>query len=544
MAELFKEVLGNEAFPNLPELDRTHRSMALKPGPGGRQRFHQDKEKELVLRWAREHGDITFQKIKFYQDFTSSLAKKWAAFNDIKSTLYKKGIRFGLTYPARLCVTFNCEASTVRGVGASTGSVKGGAGIEAGRGCGSPSVWGGRRGRYPIPWKFGTTTRPQSSSTCDALMAPAGDWGFLCPVSGSAGDWGLPCAQLRSAGDWGFLFQISSAGYWGLPVPVALQETGLPFQVRLCRRRGFLFQVRLYKELGLPVPGKALQETGASLFSGGGNWGGGGGFLFQIRLCMRWGFLCQVSSAGDWVFLCPATLKMNQQVDTVRKLSLKPSTYVTDQWTGDSAAAVYTELRKLSRIFKDQMVYPLIAAAREAMALPAVFGLPVLPPELLLRVLRLLDVSSLLALSSVNRHLHQATTDPALWRHLYHRDFRDCQDHSRARDTQWRELYKRKYKWKREAASYPRHMPRYHPAPPPLYPLHPLPNSPFPLYPPGIIGGEYDQRPGFPGGILPRPRYDPIGPLPGHDPTAGGLIGRRGLRPAGNRPADIRRGFI
>ncbi|XP_070978177.1 F-box only protein 7-like isoform X4 [Oncorhynchus clarkii lewisi] len=185
------------------------------------------------------------------------------------------------------------------------------------------------------------------------------------------------------------------------------------------------------------------------------------------------------------VLVINATLKMNQQVDTVRKLSLKPSTYVTDQWTGDSAAAVYTELRKLSRVFKDQLVYPLISSARE-----------------------------------------------------------DGQDHSRARDTQWRELYKKKYKWRREAASYRHHMPRYHPVPPPLYPLHPLPNNPFPFYPPGIIGGEYDQRPGIPGGILPRPRYDPIGPLPGHDPTAGGLIGRRGLRPAGNRPADIRRGFI
>ncbi|XP_038839131.1 F-box only protein 7 isoform X3 [Salvelinus namaycush] len=185
------------------------------------------------------------------------------------------------------------------------------------------------------------------------------------------------------------------------------------------------------------------------------------------------------------VLVINATLKTNQQVETVRKLSLKPSTYVTDQWTGDSAAAVYTELRKLSRVFKDQLVYPLIASARE-----------------------------------------------------------DCQDHSRARDTQWRELYKKKYKWRREAASYPRHTPRYHPVPPPIYPLHPLPNNPFPFYPPGIIGGEYDQRPGIPGGILPRPRYDPIGPLPGHDPTAGGLIGRRGLRPTGNRPADIRRGFI
>ncbi|XP_045569928.1 F-box only protein 7 isoform X3 [Salmo salar] len=139
------------------------------------------------------------------------------------------------------------------------------------------------------------------------------------------------------------------------------------------------------------------------------------------------------------ILVINATLKVKQQVETVRKLSLKPSTYVTDQWTGDSAAAVYTELRKLSRVFKDQLVYPLIASAREAMALPAVFGLPVLPPELLLRVLRLLDVSSLLALSSVNRHLHQTTTDPALWRHLYRRDFRDCQDLSRDGGTQWKE---------------------------------------------------------------------------------------------------------
>ncbi|XP_028981118.1 F-box only protein 7 [Esox lucius] len=237
-----------------------------------------------------------------------------------------------------------------------------------------------------------------------------------------------------------------------------------------------------------------------------------------------------------------ASLKMNQQVDTVRKLSLKPGVYVTERWTVESAAEVYTNLKKLSRVFKDHLVYPLIATAREAMALPPVFGLPVLPPELLLRVLRLLNVSSLLALSSVNRQLNQATADPALWRHLYHRDFRDSRDLSTSRETNWRELYKKKYKWRKEAAHCPRHKPRYFI--PPLYPLRPLPNNPIPLYPPGIIGGEYDQRPGILPEYLPRPRYDPIGPLPGHDPTAAGLIGRRGLRPAGNRPSDIRRGFI
>eukprot|EP00063_Salmo_salar_P070751 XP_014045586.1 PREDICTED: F-box only protein 7-like [Salmo salar] len=34
------------------------------------------------------------------------------------------------------------------------------------------------------------------------------------------------------------------------------------------------------------------------------------------------------------ILVINATLKVKQQVETVRKLSLKPSTYVTDQWTG------------------------------------------------------------------------------------------------------------------------------------------------------------------------------------------------------------------
>ncbi|KAJ7987936.1 hypothetical protein DPEC_G00318410 [Dallia pectoralis] len=271
----------------------------------------------------------------------------------------------------------------------------------------------------------------------------------------------------------------------------------------------------------------------------------GGVYRLQYShpLCDRSLALVVAVSMGT-ILVINATLQMDQQVDTVRKLTLKPSAYVTDRWTVESAAEVYTNLKKLSRVFKDQLVYPLIATAREAMALPPVFGLPVLPPELLLRVMRLLNVSSLLALSSVNRQLNQATADPALWRHLYHRDFRDNADHSNSRETNWRELYKKKYKWRKEAGHYTRHRPRYQNFIPPLYPLRPLPNIPLPLYPPGIIGGEYDQRPGILPEYLPRPRYDPIGPLPGHDPTAAGLIGRRGLRPAGNRMSDIRRGFI
>uniref|UniRef100_A0A8C2AGL4 F-box protein 7 n=1 Tax=Cyprinus carpio TaxID=7962 RepID=A0A8C2AGL4_CYPCA len=237
-----------------------------------------------------------------------------------------------------------------------------------------------------------------------------------------------------------------------------------------------------------------------------------------------------------------AVLKMDKTLENPRKLVLKPDDYVTADWAGGCAGVVYTDLRRLSRLFKDQLVYPLMAAARQALGLPALFGLAVLPPELLLRVLRLLDVVSLVSLSAVCRDLNVATHDPSLWRHLLHRDFRVCLPAgNQHRDTDWKELYKKKYKQRKEnerrgrCRFFPPHVP-------PIFPLNPVPSSPlpFPLYPPGIIGGDYDQAPV----ILPRPRFDPIGPLPGHLPGLGVPIGRRSLRPGGSRPADVRRGFI
>uniref|UniRef100_W5NIE9 F-box protein 7 n=1 Tax=Lepisosteus oculatus TaxID=7918 RepID=W5NIE9_LEPOC len=282
-----------------------------------------------------------------------------------------------------------------------------------------------------------------------------------------------------------------------------------------------------------------------------------------------------------------ATLKMNETVDNVRKIQLNPSSYVTDLWNGkvflvthdkcfannhsnvyaftaeflkdkmccislgESAAGAYKDLKKLSRIFKDQVVYPWIASARQAMNLPAVFGLTALPPELLLRVLRLLDVGTLVALSAVSRDLSSATADPSLWRFLYHRDFRGTSPtgfQSRPRDTNWKELYKKRYLQRKEAARVRRTM-MFPPVPPqpfpyPPMPFHPFPFGPTPPFPPGIIGGEYDQRPGLPFSTVPRPRFDPIGPHPGQGPGIGHPIGQRSLRPSSARSSDIRRGFI
>ncbi|TRY89701.1 hypothetical protein DNTS_025198 [Danionella cerebrum] len=180
----------------------------------------------------------------------------------------------------------------------------------------------------------------------------------------------------------------------------------------------------------------------------------------------------------------------------------------------DSAAGVtYRDLRKLSRRFKDQLVYPLMASARQALGLPALFGLVVLPPELMLRVLRLLDVKSLISLSAVCRDLNSITLDPSLWRHLLHRDFTvSSTPENQQRDVDWKELYKKKYK-QRKITERRRRSWCCTPYIPPIQPMSPYPPDlvpPPPLYPPGIIGGDYDQMPL----ILPRPRFNPIGPLP------------------------------
>lgn len=225
-----------------------------------------------------------------------------------------------------------------------------------------------------------------------------------------------------------------------------------------------------------------------------------------------------------------AILKVNEIVHTVPKLILNPCSYVTNKWREESAAAGFKKLKKLSRVFKDQLAYPLIATARAVMSLPVAFGLAALPAELILRVLRLLDVASVLKMSTVCRHMNIVAADSMLWRHLYRRDFTDP-DPNRPRDTNWKELYRISYKKRHE-----RHV-RHYPNPFSTDFLLPPP-IPANLPVPGIIGGDYDQRPVLPRDLFPRPRFNPIAPLRDPDRRA------QNLRPGGGRPADVRRGFI
>nr|XP_012628249.1 F-box only protein 7 isoform X1 [Microcebus murinus] len=260
-----------------------------------------------------------------------------------------------------------------------------------------------------------------------------------------------------------------------------------------------------------------------------------------------------------------ATLKINSEIRSVKRLQLLPESFVCKEEQGENVAKIYKDLQKLSRLFKDQLVYPLLAFTRQALNLPDVFGLVVLPLELKLRIFRLLDVRSVLSLSAVCRDLLIASNDPLLWRCLYLRDFRD--NTVRVRDTDWKELYRKRHKQRKEAQ---RRQVMFLPSSPhsiPFYPnpLHPRPFPPNSLLPPGIIGGEYDERPTLPyvgdpiNSLIPgpgetpsqfpplRPRFDPIGPFPGPNPMLpgrGGPSDRFPFRPGRGRPTDSRLPFM
>ncbi|KAG7267432.1 hypothetical protein CRUP_021337 [Coryphaenoides rupestris] len=103
-----------------------------------------------------------------------------------------------------------------------------------------------------------------------------------------------------------------------------------------------------------------------------GGWrSAGGAYKLQYThpLCADSGVMVIGLAMGPLLAL-NATLNVNQKVDAVRKVCLNPSSYVANEGTGErseverTAAAVFRDLAKLSRTVKDQIAYPLIAAAR------------------------------------------------------------------------------------------------------------------------------------------------------------------------------------
>lgn len=114
ISEMLMDIMGPDVFAKPPTLERAHRSLGPKPTQGASARprtfmvcFHRFQEKERALRWARQH-ELKYHGtvLRVYPDLSTALAKRRAAFNAVKQSLYQKGVRFQLLYPARLRVMF------------------------------------------------------------------------------------------------------------------------------------------------------------------------------------------------------------------------------------------------------------------------------------------------------------------------------------------------------------------------------------------------------------------------------------------------------
>lgn len=106
---LLLEVFGEQSFTRKPEVDRAYLSLAPPPKPNQAPRtfivrMHHYQTRELVLRLAREKGQVLYKgtRIHFYPDVSVEVAKRRAAFNQVKAQLRGAGIEFGLLFPARL----------------------------------------------------------------------------------------------------------------------------------------------------------------------------------------------------------------------------------------------------------------------------------------------------------------------------------------------------------------------------------------------------------------------------------------------------------
>ncbi|XP_053378365.1 F-box only protein 7-like isoform X2 [Mercenaria mercenaria] len=275
------------------------------------------------------------------------------------------------------------------------------------------------------------------------------------------------------------------------------------------------------------------ENTAVSQLPGEWRYGGYYKFSYTYQGCADTTCCITIVPTGNSVAVHGKVLSTS---NATRQCSFKTEEYV--QAVNKDCAACYCQLAKLSMLFKDSIANPLVHDIRTAAGLVDVFGLLALTQEIKLRILSFLDVRSLLQVSCVNTELLEISKDPYLWRCLYLRNF-DRHDNSLSQN--WKELYKKEYKSRKERRKM---MSRMKIITPPYWgPQNPFsgPSNWIPPVPGGIIGGDYDLYPNFPSSLpgvpgrmgprppsLPRPRYDLIGPGPDVDPGPDpGLIPRR-----------------
>ncbi|XP_061915196.1 uncharacterized protein LOC133657643 [Entelurus aequoreus] len=112
-SQLLVEVLGEHTLSSTPELDRAHRSLTAKPGPGERPRaivicFHRFQTRELVVREARKRrGKLRYKDspIHIFEDYCPEILEQRAVYRDVMRDLYNLGLKPALHYPAKLMVS-------------------------------------------------------------------------------------------------------------------------------------------------------------------------------------------------------------------------------------------------------------------------------------------------------------------------------------------------------------------------------------------------------------------------------------------------------
>uniref|UniRef100_H3AK62 L1 transposable element RRM domain-containing protein n=1 Tax=Latimeria chalumnae TaxID=7897 RepID=H3AK62_LATCH len=91
------------------EIERAHRSLALRPQPDQRPRqiimcLLKYQTRELILRKAREKQNIVWEnnKIAFFQDLSKEVQLKRKAFTESRCQLRILGVKYTMAYPATL----------------------------------------------------------------------------------------------------------------------------------------------------------------------------------------------------------------------------------------------------------------------------------------------------------------------------------------------------------------------------------------------------------------------------------------------------------
>ncbi|XP_064605189.1 F-box only protein 7-like isoform X2 [Liolophura sinensis] len=235
------------------------------------------------------------------------------------------------------------------------------------------------------------------------------------------------------------------------------------------------------------------------------------------------------------------------------KIQLKVQDYIGS--LDQDVPKVYSNLAKLSRVFKDTISLPLLHKIHSAGGSSVHQGFMSLPNELKLVILKHLDVGSLLKVAAVSKSLNKLAKDPWLWRRHYLLYWPKRSDNSLNQD--WYEVYRVEYKQRKDLRERLKRMTpvlHHHPFFPRIHPM-----SDFIPPPPtfvGIIGGEYDLNPnfGFPDPVFPgtgrlitperhpqllQPRFDPMGSDPDMNmciPTNRPRSPQHGGRYGGGRP--------